>query len=287
MSDFPLFKYPRPPQFFDMSEADPTIDIVRIAYEVRGPDYHLKLKWAKDNVTALVLSGEGEFIHCGHPQGSRSWKLSAGCVFLRGQDGPFEIISKSAPPLELLLISYEGTLQEKLVENFMGWQTGVMSLSRPEEIQALLSDAFEVAEERQENSREYCRHALHQVLIKLSHEQERANKDFQRRQGTVQRCRIYMDRNFRSLKSVQEVAQANGVSPEHLSRQFKKELKLSPLEYLTELKIRMAEELLVTPRITLQEVSEELGFCDAYHFSKTYKRKRGVSPSEFRRLRIG
>lgn len=67
-------------------------------------------------------------------------------------------------------------------------------------------------------------------------------------------------------------------------RAFKKELGISPIEFIFNEKIIKAKELLKNPKNKLSEVSHELGFSDANYFIRVFKKKEGITPHQFRNL---
>jgi AraC-like DNA-binding protein len=78
-----------------------------------------------------------------------------------------------------------------------------------------------------------------------------------------------------------DLANIAGLSISHYSRLFKKYIGLSPIDYLTHLRIDRAKELLVLSDVRIKEVSQNVGYVDELYFSRTFKRIVGVSPSQF------
>ena len=75
----------------------------------------------------------------------------------------------------------------------------------------------------------------------------------------------------------------SGFDKDHLRRLFKRETGKTPLEYLTELRITRAKQLLErSDDITVSAVAESVGFSDSLYFSTCFKKKVGFSPSEYR-----
>lgn len=72
------------------------------------------------------------------------------------------------------------------------------------------------------------------------------------------------------------------VSNSTLIRSFKKICKESPKDYEMRLKTERAKLLLKSTQMTLDEISDQCGFSSAFHLSKYFKSKVGVSPKEFR-----
>lgn len=80
---------------------------------------------------------------------------------------------------------------------------------------------------------------------------------------------------------VATIAEHLGISEGHLSRLFKKETDYTPLNYLTRYRMHQAMGLLKDCRVKIYEVAEAVGYRDVTHFSATFKRLVGVSPSEY------
>ena len=81
--------------------------------------------------------------------------------------------------------------------------------------------------------------------------------------------------------SVASIAQHLGISEGHLSRTFKKETDYTLLNYLTRFRIQKAMALLREGRVKVYEAAEQVGYRDVTHFSATFKKVVGVSPSEY------
>lgn len=77
------------------------------------------------------------------------------------------------------------------------------------------------------------------------------------------------------------IAQHLGLSEGHLSHTFKKETDYTLLNYLTRYRVHKAMELLRDCRVKVYEVAEQVGYRDITHFSATFKKLVGMSPSEY------
>lgn len=85
---------------------------------------------------------------------------------------------------------------------------------------------------------------------------------------------------------VKMAAQEIGHSYEAFRKRFRKLAGRSPGRYRTGLLMERACDMLSEPGVLLRDISDELGYCDEYHFSRQFSKTVGWSPSEYR-SRIG
>lgn len=92
----------------------------------------------------------------------------------------------------------------------------------------------------------------------------------------------YMRKNYSYPLTVEAVARRCGVDRSHLFRLFKQHLGLSPQQYLIQLRLHRAEELLRTSTLPVSDVAFSCGFNDPCHFSRLFRRCHGMPPGAFR-----
>jgi AraC-like DNA-binding protein len=85
--------------------------------------------------------------------------------------------------------------------------------------------------------------------------------------------------------TVEELSKSIGISPPHLQRLFKSTLGTPPITYLRDLRLEKARELLKAEDEFYQvsEIGCKVGIFSSSHFTRDFKRKFGVTPSEYRR----
>lgn len=86
--------------------------------------------------------------------------------------------------------------------------------------------------------------------------------------------------------TVEQLADAVGISRKHLFYIFKKESGVSPKDCITAYRIEKAKQLLSDGRITVSSVAYSVGYQDAFNFSKMFKKNTGYSPEEYRKRTI-
>lgn len=87
---------------------------------------------------------------------------------------------------------------------------------------------------------------------------------------------------YTEVPSLQKICRAAGCSLPHAIRIFKKDFGLPPHQYLLERKIEIAGILLKESAKSIKQIAAEIGFPDEYYFSRLFKKRTGVSPSDYR-----
>ncbi len=82
---------------------------------------------------------------------------------------------------------------------------------------------------------------------------------------------------------VQDIAAEMHVSSEHFSRLFRRLQGIPPQAFITRTKIEAAQRLLLTSSHSIARIARTLGYGSPFYFSRQFKAKVGLSPSEFRR----
>lgn len=82
--------------------------------------------------------------------------------------------------------------------------------------------------------------------------------------------------------SLNEVASHVSLSPSHFSTVFSQETGQTFKEYLTEIRIRKAKELLRSTTLRSSEISYQIGYSDPHYFSYVFRKQTGLSPKEYR-----
>jgi AraC-like DNA-binding protein len=96
----------------------------------------------------------------------------------------------------------------------------------------------------------------------------------------------YIERCSQEGTRFSEVAQAAGVSRSHLCRIFKRVTGLPLKRFLTRRRLRAAKTLLRDPAMPIHEIASRVGYRDASHFNRVFRRWEGQAPSLYRRQRI-
>lgn len=91
----------------------------------------------------------------------------------------------------------------------------------------------------------------------------------------------YINANYEKDISLKSIADTLHMNPNYISQLFKKETGITYTQYLTDLRINKAKHLLQTTDLSINEVSEAVGFNDYFYFLKTFKKIVGITPGKF------
>ena len=95
----------------------------------------------------------------------------------------------------------------------------------------------------------------------------------------VERIVSYFEDHYNEKISLDQIAENMYLSPYYISKIFKSETGDTPINYLISLRMQKARELLdENPEQSIQAVAMAVGYEDAYHFSKLFKKYFGLSP---------
>lgn len=97
------------------------------------------------------------------------------------------------------------------------------------------------------------------------------------------RLKEVMDLHLYSDLKLNQLAQLCNLSLSSFKRNFKKEFKDSPTNYINAKRIEKAKELLRISTMPISEIAYKLGFQDPLYFTRVFKKKTSISPSDYRK----
>ncbi len=99
----------------------------------------------------------------------------------------------------------------------------------------------------------------------------------------IQRTKDYISRHMHDKISVLQIAAELGINADYLSALFSKTEKKTLKHYITAEKLLMCENMLKYSDYSIQDISTYFAFASQSHFTKLFKEKHGITPSEYRR----
>lgn len=116
----------------------------------------------------------------------------------------------------------------------------------------------------------------------FGHDHEEVNTN-----SLIKKVMDYMNSHLSDKNmSIKLLADEVYLTPTYLSSLFKKTTGSTIGQYLTEIRMNKAQELLMDTGLKLYQIAEMVGFEDANYFAKTFKKKTGMLPSEYRESKL-
>jgi len=94
----------------------------------------------------------------------------------------------------------------------------------------------------------------------------------------------YFDTNYMKNISLDDMSRNMYISSVYISKVFKEKTGESPINYLINLRLEKAKDLLISTESPVKAIAQSVGYSDAYYFSKLFKKYYGNSPCKFRAI---
>lgn len=119
------------------------------------------------------------------------------------------------------------------------------------------------------------------LLIQLLHERFGDSVQLDRR---IKTARAYLDENFHKAVSLSQLSAVANLSERQLSELFRRQLGITPRQYLTEKRMQQAWSLLEQGEFSVQQVADKVGYTNLAAFSDRFRKHFGRSPRYFRQI---
>ncbi len=124
---------------------------------------------------------------------------------------------------------------------------------------------------------------LYTLINKITKERMLSGES-ERNYRKIKNSILYIHENYTDVEmSIAKAADASGLSEVHFRRLFKEVFKISPLNYVTQIRIKKAKELLIHTEYQVGEIAGMVGIFDEVYFSKFFKKHTGKTPNEYRK----
>jgi AraC-like DNA-binding protein len=281
------------PEFFSTQVSEARRFYLDITGRIRGPltvvcggcehcrpGYQIDRRDFPFHSIEFVARGRGALTLAGHEHA-----LSPGKVFSYGPAIPHLIVTDADAPLVKYFVDFKGPDARKLLCRYGLTPGAATQVASPEAILRVFDDLIANGENDSRYSPLLCATILQQLILKIAETAATEEAHTTAAFSTYQTCRDFIRANCLTVRSLDEVARQCRIDAAYLCRLFRRFDDQSPYQYLMRLKMTAAAQRLQAPDARVKEVAYALGFGDAFHFSRAFKKVFGVSPDAFRKLR--
>lgn len=123
-------------------------------------------------------------------------------------------------------------------------------------------------------------HAIEELAKCVRRQKERKG----RTSSYTEQCKDYVYRHYREKIYLDHIADILGISSSHLSRLFKQEEGISLQEFINDIRVEKAANLLMYSEESLSSIAEYVNFPSQSYFGKIFKQKMNMTPKQYRNL---
>ncbi len=245
-------------------------------WESCAPGYRVERADFPYHAIEFVASGEGTVTLAG-----KEYPLSPGAYFTYGPGIPHGIENRGPAPLEKYFVNLRPSDGSFFASEWNGPIGKCLHSVRPHSVGESFEELIEYALERNPWSDRICSGIVKLLALKLA-EASVPSGDFSgAAYATYARCVGIVNRRYREMRGLADMADACGIDQSYLCRLFRKYGHRSPYQYHLRLVMNHAADLLTKGGLRVTDAAEAVGYPDPMHFSRTFKKVMGVSPSRF------
>lgn len=165
-------------------------------------------------------------------------------------------------------------------------QTAIFHSSHPDQtsnLARLMRDTIYFSETNPPNDNKalYLYSKIYQLLFLLSQLSPNLSRTSRSEKESIYlKAKHYLDRNYQKNISIQALADELSINRSYLSVLFKQFASKSPKEYLTQVRMNRAKQLLIHTNESVKAIAFSVGYQDPLVFSKAYKQFHGFSPRQ-------
>ena len=98
----------------------------------------------------------------------------------------------------------------------------------------------------------------------------------------ILQAQLWLQHNLGKELTIKTVAERFGMSARNFNRRFQQAIAQTPLQYLQELRLNTAQDLLQSSNLSISEIAYKVGYSDVSYFSKLFRRALSITPKEYR-----
>ena len=123
---------------------------------------------------------------------------------------------------------------------------------------------------------------LHHILLTINRYIKESQQTSNETINDIERAVHYFNDNYTKPISIEQYAEEHLMSANWFIHSFKSVMKVPPMQYITNLRIAAAKGYLDNSNKTINEIAAAVGYDNALYFSRVFKKRTGMSPSEYK-----
>ncbi|MDT8975930.1 AraC family transcriptional regulator [Paenibacillus sp. chi10] len=259
------------------------LSVLFCGQSITEPLHHVGPSVHDYGIVHCVQSGRGKFTIRGV-----AYEVGAGESFFIFPGELHHYVADEADPWQYRWIGYRGSGVEQLLAIIgIGPHAPIVQGYRIHRVEALFRNVYKALQIGGSAGDMEAEGYMRVVLAEYARTTDKgsdANNDDKRSdiERQVEQAARWLSLQFDKSISIDELAHTLGYHRTYLSKMFRKQMGESPMQFLLRIRMERAKTLLMTTRLTIEQIAAAVGYEDALYFSKLYKKWYSHSPSSHR-----
>lgn len=269
-------------EFMQNNTLRKTAKLLYISSAKYGGDWHSVQHTHNCSELFYVIEGQGQFLI-----EDQTYPVSVNDLVIVNPNVSHTEVSLNASPLRYIVLGVEGLELTATNGNDNTNFCIVNFKTFRENILLCLQNMLSEIENKHTGYEIICQDLMEILIVMLGRQTNFAtilapiSKKTSRLCGSTKR---YIDSHYQENITLDQLAEVCHVSKYHLAHAFTEEYGISPINYLISKRIAEAEHLLKTTDFSLNLISNTTGFSSSSYFAQIFRKQKGMSPTEFRKL---
>lgn len=254
-----------------------SLSVYNVGFQSCNPGYQWGPGIRDHYLIHYIISGSGTY-----QAGGTTYALTAGDAFLVYPNTEIIYRADDETPWEYAWVGFAGSDAAMILKStdFSSDTPCIFQVANGEDVKRQLLHIYDARGNRFEHAVEMAGrlYTTLALFLQSAHRKESKNSA----NTYVQKSIDYISSNYSYAITVEDIAAYVGLSRSHLFRSFEDVIGQSPKEYLTDFRMKQACYLLEHSSLSVTAIANSVGFDNGLYFSKTFRKKKGMPPKEYR-----
>lgn len=226
----------------------------------------------------------------------RRYKVQKGSLILLDSNEIHRTLNWDDPRHTKIMIQFDGSFLKQFFKGehihnmmmcFKGIKVLTLDLKQQYEVESLLLQLISENEIKHQDQSLYISSMLSQLLLTVKRYQENPTCDYKSDyslHSKIEDILTYINANYSQDLTLQCISQHFFISPNYLCKIFKDTTGFTYINYLNQVRIQSAQELLRNSDLNINSISCRVGFKSTTHFGRVFKNIVHLSPLQYRKL---
>ncbi len=224
-----------------------------------------------------ITSGEGIF-----ETRTGNFQVKEGSVIIVFP-GMWHRYRPSSPGWKEHYVGFNGAFANHIFENeFFTGNNPVFHIGFNERLLQSFYELFNLVDMERTGYQQICSGLVIYILSTIISIKKNENFKGKQIEQTIQKACLIIRENTDKNMNMEKLALDLNIDYSIFRKMFKEYTNISPGQYHLSLRIRQAKDLLINTNLSIKEISYRLGFESIFYFSRVFKSKTGINPTEYK-----